>query len=130
MSNVWGTRYRVLCEQLEERAKQIVGEKPIAPEVRDELVVRLLTSAVMLLRQHVVNKRGQCKCCEWTRWTWRFWRRRRRCTVFRALDFAMGQRPDVVWWQFFTGIGNEVSLEEMREWLSARNIPVDGYPPR
>lgn len=122
MSNVWGTRHRVLCEQLEEPAKRLGGGKPMAPEVLEELVVRLLTPAVMLLRNHVVNKRGQCKFCGWTRWRWRVWRRRRRCTVFRALDLAMRQRLDVAWWQLFASIGNEASLAEVREWLSERHV--------
>ncbi|MGH3798010.1 MAG: hypothetical protein ACRDSP_24400 [Pseudonocardiaceae bacterium] len=103
---------------MEELAKKIGEGKPMAPEVLEELVIRLLTSAVMLLRQHVVNKRGQCKFCEWTRWTWRFWRRRRRCTVFQALDYAMGQGLEVAWWQLLSSIGNAASLEEVREWLS------------
>lgn len=64
MSNVWGTRYRVLCEQLEEPAKRLGGGKPMAPEVLEELVVRLLTPAVMLLRQHVVNKRGSASSAD------------------------------------------------------------------
>jgi hypothetical protein len=66
MSNVWGTRYRLLLEELEELAKKVSDGKPIAPELLEELVMRLLTSVVMLLRQHAVNKRGQCKFCGWT----------------------------------------------------------------
>jgi hypothetical protein len=34
-------------------------------------MVRLLAGVVMLLRQHRVNKRGQCNYCGWTWWTWR-----------------------------------------------------------
>lgn len=120
MSNVWGMRYQVLCEQLEELAEKLGGGKRIAPEVLEELVMRLLIPAVMLLRHHVVNKRGQCKFCGWTRWKWRFWRRRRRCTVFRALDFAMSQCLDVAWWQLFASIGNEAGLAEVRDWLSEK----------
>lgn len=77
MSNVWATRYRLLCEHCEELAKKLSGEQPMTPEVLEDLVVLLLTPALTLLRQHTMNKRGQCKFCGWTRWKWRFWRRRR-----------------------------------------------------
>ncbi|MGH8573026.1 MAG: hypothetical protein ACREX8_10700 [Gammaproteobacteria bacterium] len=120
MSNVWGMRHRVLCEQLEELARKLGDAEPISPEVLEELVVRLLTPVVMLLRKHAVNKRGQCKFCRRTRWTWWFWRRQRRCTVFRVLDLVMGQDLDVVWWQLFASVGDEVSLAEVREWFGER----------
>jgi len=81
----------------------------MAPELLEALTVQLLTPVVMLLQQHMVNNRGQCKFCGWTRWKWRFWRRRRRCTVFQALDLAMGHGLDVAWWQLFASVGNEVS---------------------
>jgi len=124
MSNVWTTRYRLLCEHCEELAKKLSGEQPITPEVLEELVVQLLAPALTLLRQHAMNKRGQCKFCGWTRWKWRFWRRRRPCTVFQALDLTMRRGPDIAWWQLFATIGNEVSLADVREWLSERNQPV------
>lgn len=96
MSNVGETRYRLLLERLAKLAGQLRSKEPIAPEVLEEQVERLLAGVVMVLRQHRVNKRGQCKYCGWTRWVWRFWRRRPRCTVHRSLDFAMSQRLEIV----------------------------------
>jgi hypothetical protein len=53
----------------------------------------LRAAAVMLLRQHQLNKRGQCKYCGWR---WRLWHRQPQCTVYRSLDFAIRQPLDVV----------------------------------
>jgi hypothetical protein len=97
VSNVWQTRYRLLLEQLEALASQLSGEEPITQPVLQDQTVRLLAGVVMLLRQHQVNKRGQCKYCGWTRRTWRLLRRRPQCTVYLALDFAMNQSLDLVW---------------------------------
>lgn len=99
MSNVWETRYRLLLEQLEELADQLSGEEPIEPAVLTGQTVRLLAGVVTLLRQHRVNKRGQCKYCRSTRWTRRLWHRRPQCTVYRGIDFALTQSLDVAWWQ-------------------------------
>ncbi len=114
VSSLWETRYRQISEQLEELAEQLSGTKPMAPAALEEWTVQLLATVLMLLRQHHINKRGQCRFCGWTRWTWRFWRRRRRCTVYVALDHVMGQSLDVVWWKTFEGLGREVSLEDVR----------------
>ena len=121
MSNVWETRCRLLVEQLEQWVDWLSDTEPIEPAAVEELTVRLLVGNVKLLKQHAVNKRGQCKFCGWTRWRWRFWRRRRRCTVCQALDRAMNEGLDVVWWELFTATGRERSLGEVREWLSARS---------
>jgi 3-methyladenine DNA glycosylase AlkD len=32
----------------------------------------------------------------------------------------MGQTLDVLWWKLFEGSGQEVSLEEVREWIEER----------
>lgn len=117
VSNVWTTRYRLLREQLEELADRLSAAEPIEPAVAEQQTVRLLTAAAMLLRQHDVNERGQCKFCGGTRWTWRLWRRRRQCTVYLALGFAMSQGLDVVWWQLFESLGRKPSLVEVREWV-------------
>lgn len=119
----------MLCEHFEELAEKLSGERPILPEILEDLVVQLLTPALTLLRQHTMNKRGQCKFCGWTRWKWRFWRRRRPCTVFQALDLAMRHGPAIAWWQLFASIGNEVSLADVRELLSKRQWPVAAAPP-
>ena len=60
MSSVWATRYRLLREWLEELEDWLSGEQPVAYAVVEEQAVRLLMAAVRLLRQHEVNKRGQC----------------------------------------------------------------------
>lgn len=120
MSSVWATRYRLLLEWLEELEDGLSGEQPVTYAVVEEQAVRLLMAAVRLLRQHEVNKRGQCKFCGWTRWGMRFWRRRRQCTVYIALGVAMEQSLDAVWWQLFEGVGRKVSLAEVREWVEER----------
>ena len=56
-----------------------------------ECTVRLLAFAVTVLTQHQVNKRGRSNFCGWTRWKWRFWHPRPRCTVCRALAFALSE---------------------------------------
>ena len=110
-------RHRLLCEQLEQWVERLSGDESIESEIVKELAVRLLAMAAMLLRQHAVSKRGQCKSCGWTRREWGFWRGRPRCSVYVALDFAMRQGLDVVWWQLFESVGKHVSLEEVRVWM-------------
>lgn len=120
VSSLWETRYRLVLQQFEELAERLSSAKPMAPAVLEERTVQLLATVLMLLRQHRINKRGQCRFCGWTRWTWRFWRPRRRCTVYTALDYAMGQSLDVVWWKVFGGLGREVSLADVRRWNGER----------
>ncbi|MEO7193596.1 MAG: hypothetical protein ABIZ05_02060 [Pseudonocardiaceae bacterium] len=117
MSTVWETRDRLLVEQLERLVKKLSGEEQIEPAEVMEQAVRLLTGVIALLRQHRVNKRGQCQCCGCTRWVWRFWRRRPRCTVYRAVGFVFHQHLDVVWWQLLGELGQRISLEEARKWV-------------
>jgi len=110
MTTVWQTRYRLLLEELEQWMDWLGGNEPRESVVVEEQALRLLTAAVVLLGQHAVNKRGQCKFCGRTRWKWRFWRRRRKCTVFQAVDRAMTQGIDVVWWEVLVACGREVEL--------------------
>lgn len=112
VGNIWETRNLLLLEQLECLTEKLGGEEPMEPTEVEEQAVRLLASAVMLLRLHRVNKRGQCKYCGWTRWAWRFWYRRPRCTVRMSLDFAMRQPLHWVWWQLSHSTGPEVKLED------------------
>lgn len=107
-------RYRLLVEQLQQWAERLNGKEQLEPEAVKELTVRLLAMALMLLKQHSVNKRGQCQYCSWSRWYWRFRIRRPQCTVRGTLDFAMKQELAVVWWQVFGHIGRQASLEEVR----------------
>ena len=97
MNNVWQTRCRVLLEQLEALAHRLRNKQPIPPTALDEHTVRLLVGVIMVLRQHRVNKLGQCKYCAWTSRTWWFWSSRPQCTVYLSLDFAMSQPLDLVW---------------------------------
>lgn len=105
-------------EQLERLIKKLSGEEKIESTEVLEQAVRLLMGVIALLRQHRVNKRGQCQCCGYARWVWRFWRRRRRCTVYRAVGFAFHQHLDVVWWQLWGNLGRRTSLEEVRKWVA------------
>lgn len=99
MSNVWESQNQLTLEYLEKLANQLRSKEQLAPAELEEQVVRLLATMVILLRQHRVNKRGQCQYCSWRVETWRLGLRRPRCTVYRALGFALVQRLDVVWWQ-------------------------------
>jgi hypothetical protein len=96
------------------------GGEPQQPAVLEERIVELLATVLILLRQHHINPRGQCRFCGATRWQWRFGHRRRRCTVYAALDYAMGQSADVLWWEVFEGSEQGVSLEEVRDWVEER----------
>lgn len=97
MSTVWQTQQRLFFELLQELADWLSDEEQRIPVVPGEQMARLLTVVVTLLQQHHVNKRGRCQFCNWTRWKWRFWRRRRRCTVHEAIDVVLSQNMDVVW---------------------------------
>lgn len=117
MSSLHEVRWRLLTEQLEALADWLSGEDPPVPETVEEQAVRLLAAVALLLRQHEVNKRGQCKFCGWTRWKWRFWHQRPRCTVFQKIDRSMSEGLDVVWWELFAATRHKVSLAEVREWV-------------
>lgn len=76
--NVWETQHRLWGERL----KRLL-------EHEDEEVARAAAAAAyMLLVQHTVNERGQCRyCARPARWSLR----RRTCTVHSALLMAMNQ---------------------------------------
>jgi hypothetical protein len=97
MNNVWQARCRALLEQLEALAHQLRIEQQIPPTALEEQTVRLVVGVIMVLRQHRVNKLGQCTYCAWTSRTWSLWHRRPQCTVYLSLDFAMSQPLDLVW---------------------------------
>jgi len=113
-------KHRLWAEQLEQWVEKLSGEKPVEPEVVKELAVRLLAMAVILLRLHGVNKRGQCRFCGRAVRMWRFWRRRPPCAVCRTFGFTMGQPLDVVWWQLFESLGWQTSLGQARQWVAER----------
>lgn len=119
VNNVWETRYRLIMERLEELAERLSSGEPIALSTLEEQTARLLTGVVMSLRQHNVNKRGQCRFCTAPHLTWRFWRRPP-CTVYRNLNFAMNQGLGEVWWQLFDNLGRQISLDETRKWVAKR----------
>ncbi len=75
----------------------------------------------MLLRQHRVNKRGRCEYCGWTRWTWRFWRRRPQCMVYLSLDFAVRQPLDAVWRRLLEDRKTRAKLDDVPEELAKGN---------
>ena len=91
---------RVLLEQLKELAGTLRRDEPIPPAVLKEHTTRLLAGMLMLLREHEVNERGQCRVCRWPR-TWQFWRKKPKCTVYRSLDFALRQPLDLAGWPLF-----------------------------
>lgn len=120
MNNDWETRSRAFLEELEKLAEWLSSDAPKSSTALEEQTVRLLAVAVTLVRQHRVNKRGQCQLCGGTRWTWEFWRRRRECTAYQALNLGMGQSLDVVWWRVFDSVGRQRSLAQVRAWVAAR----------
>lgn len=122
VKSVQETWYRLFREQLEELADRLSDKKAVSPAVTEDHIVQLLAVAAILLRQHRVNKRGQCKFCGWARWKWRPWNRRPPCTVYRTASFVMGQELDKVWWRLFESLGKEWSLVEVREWLKDRAL--------
>ncbi|MGH3797163.1 MAG: hypothetical protein ACRDSP_20005 [Pseudonocardiaceae bacterium] len=128
MSNAWGIRYRLLLEQIETLADELGSDQPPASAKVTEHTVRLLTFTAILLRQHHINMQGQCRFCGWSRLKWRFWHRRPRCTVFRALVFVMSEGLDVVWWQLFESMGNKPSLENVRESMTQRDHDTTRLP--
>lgn len=123
--NVWETKHRLFLELFQGLAEWLSDDEPRALTVLEEQMTRLLAVAITLLQQHNVNKRGQCQFCCWTRWKWRFWRSRRRCTVHQALDLAMNQSLDVVWWCVFESVGRKRNLTEVRMWLEGRAMDAD-----
>lgn len=66
MSSVWEARHRLLIKQLDELADLLSSAEPPELAVLTKYTVRLLATAAMLVRQHHVNKHGQCKYCCWT----------------------------------------------------------------
>lgn len=112
---------RLFDGELEATLYRVVGDEPTDLAIAEEQTVQLLAAVAGLLRQHYVNKRGQCNFCGWTRWWLRGCRRRPQCTVFRNLSFAMGQPLDVVLWHVFAIFDNNTTLEEVREWIEQRH---------
>lgn len=96
MNNVWQTRCRALLEQLEMLAHQLKEKQPIPPTALEEHTVRLLVGVIMVLRQHRMNKLGQCRYCAWTSQTWWLRSNRPQCTIYLSLDRAMSQPLDLV----------------------------------
>lgn len=89
MSNVWETRYRLLCERLEEMLHRNMDD------LSDDEVARVICGAYVLLAQHKVNKRGRCRHC-YRSGSWWLPRRRKRCTVYQVFGVAMGQPLRIV----------------------------------
>jgi hypothetical protein len=111
-------------QQCEKLTNQLSGEEVPGRILVEEQAVRLLAGVVMLLRQHKMNKRGQCRACAAPDRIWRFWRRRSPCTVYSNLNFAMSQSMDVAWWQLFGSMGRPTSLDEVRKWMAERERAV------
>lgn len=122
VSSVHQVRHRQLREELKELADQLSGEKVVSPVQTGNQIVQALALAAILLRQHQVNDRGQCKFCTWPRWKWKFWSRRPLCTVYRTAGFVMSQELDEVWWQLLDSLGKECDLVEIRGWIKEKKL--------
>jgi hypothetical protein len=123
MSTVWGTKHRLLVERCAELVDRLCGPVPVEPVLLEEQLVRLLLVVLRLLEQHDLNTRGRCRYCRWPNRSWRFWSRKPRCSIFRAVDQSMGQELAVVWWQLFAAIGRDVGLDEVRAWTTT-TVPL------
>lgn len=120
MSAVHEVRWRLLIERIEALTDVLSrDEQRDLPEV-EEQAVRLVAAAALLLNQHAVNKKGQCKFCGWTRRVRRMWRKRPRCTVYQVFSRTLDHELAVVWWELFEAVGDQVSLAEVRAWLTDR----------
>ncbi len=117
MNDFWETRHRRLTQQFEKLANQLSGKEALGQTLIEEQVVRLLTGVIMVLRQHKLNKRGQCVACAAPGRIWRFFLRRPPCAVYRDLNFAMSHGMDVVWWRLLESTGQPASLDEVRNWI-------------
>jgi hypothetical protein len=113
---------------------RIIDGSATAAEQQDH-AQRLICAGQRLQRRAeqtggVVIKGGRCRFCRWTWWGRRLWHRRPRCTVYRALDVALSQPMDVVWWQLLQSDGRDMTLAGTRKWLeqreqSAREPPAE-----
>lgn len=126
MSTVWQTRHRLLLERFDDAVDQFCGQVRAEPELVEEQAVRLVAATVLLLQQHRLNNRGQCRFCGWTQRKWRMWRPRPRCTVFQTVDHTMSQGLEVVWWELLLASGRHLELAEVRDWLHP--VPVSEQP--
>jgi len=89
--SVWETQHRLWAEQL----KSLLSGKHGSRELTAEQTRRLIIAAYVVLRQHQINKRGQCRLCYRSRTGW--WpRRRRACTVHLTFTVAMTQPLNIV----------------------------------
>ena len=88
MSTVWRSAAVYFWNGLRSSLTSLDENNQIVPPVLEERTARLLIGVVMLLRQHQVNKRGQCRYCSWTRRTWRLWHRGPQCMVYLGLDLT------------------------------------------
>jgi hypothetical protein len=122
VSSAQKTWYRLFQEELDELADRLSGKKSESPVATEDQIVQLLAVAAILLRQHHVNKRGQCQFCRWAGCRWRPWSRRPPCTVYRTVSFVMSQGSEEVWWRLFESLGKDWSLVEVREWLEDRAL--------
>lgn len=124
VNSVHQVRHRQLQEEFKELADQLSGEKEVSPAKIENQIVQALALAAILLRQHHVNNRGQCKFCTWPRWKWKFWSRRPLCTVYRTASFVMSQELDEVWQQLLDSLGKECDLIETRRWLKEKTFDL------
>ena len=89
MSSAQETQHRLWAEQL----KVLLHGKHGSRELTAEQTRRLMIAAYVVLQEHQVNKRGQCRYC-W-RSTWWPWRRKT-CTVHLTFMVAMKQPIELV----------------------------------
>jgi hypothetical protein len=94
-----------------------------------EWLLRLTGVVASLLARHRVDGRRRCEWCQQRRHGWRRlvprWTNRTACQVVSvAWSYATSELA-VVWWQVFNLTGEKISLDGVRDWLSAEDQPED-----
>lgn len=89
MTSARETQHRLWAEQL----GSLLAGKHGSRELTTEQTRRLMIAAYVVLQEHQVDKRGQCRYCR--RSTWWPWRRKT-CTVHVTFKVAMQQPINIV----------------------------------
>jgi hypothetical protein len=92
-----------------------------------EWLLRLTGVVAALLARHRVDDRGRCQWCQQRRHGWRRlvprWTNRTACQVVSAAWSYTTSELAVVWWQVFNLTGEKITLDAVRDWLSAEDQP-------
>jgi hypothetical protein len=119
--NAQEVQYERFLQVLNELADRLSVKQILSPEATNDHIVQVIAVVAILIHQHQVDKRGQCRLCVRPGW-WKFWSRRPLCRVYRTTSFIMSQGLDTAWWQLFDRAGKSWNLGEVREWMKSRQL--------